>query len=95
MPPPPDELLYLWFWFTEHCWGLAANGMMPSIVTWEGLAAWCDLRGIVLEPWEARAMVQLGNMRAAALLPKPVEVKHGSKRPHRANGKNHRRHDPP
>jgi hypothetical protein len=69
--------------------------MGVATVTWEGLAAWCELTGIELKPWEARAMVRLGNVRANALTPKPEEKKpHGLKRPHRANGAKHPRHDP-
>lgn len=60
----PDALLYLWAWFHEHSQGLAQNGMGYPAVTWEGLAAWCGLTGILLEPWEAQAMVHLGALRA-------------------------------
>lgn len=44
--------------------GLAQNGMAPPAVTWEGLKAWCEQMRVTLEPWEARAMVTLGTVRA-------------------------------
>jgi len=63
---------------------------MPR-VTWEGLAAWSDITGIELLPWEARAMVQLGSVRANAMTPAAKETPSVPDRPHRANGKKHRR----
>lgn len=91
-PPFPTELQYLWAWFSEHCLGLQVNGMVVPHVTWEGIAAWCELMDIALAPWEARAMVRLGNVRAAALS-KPtqsIEAGNGAARPYRAGAKKRR-----
>jgi hypothetical protein len=92
-PPFPTELQYLWSWFTEHCLGLQASGMAMPHVTWEGLSAWCELMDIALVPWEARAMVRLGNVRAAELS-KPTQTIetsiNGADRPHSAGGKKRR-----
>ena len=94
-PPFPDELRYLWLWFSEHCWGLQASGLAIPHVTWEGLAAWCAMMDIALMPWEARAMVRLGTVRAAELgKPKPEAATNGTARPHRA-GVEKRRGDHP
>lgn len=94
-PPFPTELQYLWVWFSEHCWGLQITGMAIPNVSWEGLAAWCDLMDIALAPWEARAMVQLGNTRAAAMTPKTeTGSSNGVNRPHRAGGKKRRGEHP-
>jgi len=68
--------------------------MTQPRVTWEGLAAWSGITGIELLPWEARAMVQLGSVRANALTPAVKETPSGADRPHRANGKKHRRNHP-
>jgi hypothetical protein len=90
-PPFPAELQYLWQWFSEHCWGLQTNGMTQPRVTWEGLAAWCYLMDIVLLPWEARAIVTLGNVRANALTPKTeTSSSNGADRPRPAGGKKRR-----
>jgi len=91
-PPFPTELRYLWTWFSEHCFGLQAGGMAVPSVTWEGLAAWCELMDIALLPWEAQTMVRLGNVRAAELS-KPsqsIEASNGAAGPHRTGGKKHR-----
>ena len=68
--------------------------MTQPRVTWEGLAAWSGITGIELLPWEARAMVQLGSVRANALTPAPKETPNVVDRSHRANGKKHRRNHP-
>jgi hypothetical protein len=65
VPPPfPSELSYLWSWYCQHSMGIAVNGMSPAVVTWEGVAAWCALMGIRLEPWEVLTMIRLGLTRA-------------------------------
>jgi hypothetical protein len=64
-PEFPDALGYLWRWFQEISWGLAPNGFAPPVITWETLRAWQALSQAELEPWEARALVQLGMLRAA------------------------------
>lgn len=63
-PPLPQALAYLWIYFQEHSMGLSQTGMGPAVVTWESLSGWCALTGITLLPWEAKAMVRLGVMRA-------------------------------
>ena len=95
-PPFPAELQYLWLWFSEHCWGLQTNGMAVPTVTWQGLAAWCELTDVALAPWEARTMVRLGNVRFVALSSKSSkpEAGNGASRPHRAGGKKRRGEHP-
>lgn len=66
-PPFPKEVAYLWGWFLEVVQGLPANGMCPSPVAWTDLAAWSGLTGTELCPWEARALVALGDLRARVL----------------------------
>lgn len=67
LPAPlfPAPLAYLWDWFCQVAAGVAATGMGPTIVTWEAVAAWSLLMWVRLEPWEAGAMVRLGQARAA------------------------------
>lgn len=65
-PPFPEELAYLWDWFSSLRLGLAANGFGPPVVTWEAIRAWQVLVGVdEVEPWEAETLVQLGLLRAA------------------------------
>lgn len=63
-PPFPDLLDYLWTWFAEISIGIASTGMAPPVVTWADVAAWRQQTGEVMEPWEARAIVSLGALRA-------------------------------
>lgn len=70
-PEFPDAIEYLWRWFQEISLGLPVSGFGPPVVTWEALRAWQDLAGVGrIEPWEARALVQLGMLRAAILAEK-------------------------
>jgi hypothetical protein len=64
-PQCPDGLIYLWGYFLEICPGLSQNGMGHPVVTWECLQAWCGFMRLDLEHWEARALVRLGDRRAA------------------------------
>jgi hypothetical protein len=64
-PEFPELLGYLWRWFQEISWGLAPNGFAPPMITWETLRAWQAIGQIELDPWEARALVQLGMLRAS------------------------------
>jgi hypothetical protein len=63
-PPFPAELGYLWEWFNEHTSGLVVSGMAMPVVTWESLHAWSRITRIDLDAWEARAMIELGAIRA-------------------------------
>jgi hypothetical protein len=63
-PECPAALRYLWVYFVELSEGLAITGMAPPVITWESLAAWCELRRMVIEPWESLALVRLGRLRA-------------------------------
>jgi hypothetical protein len=65
VPECPTALTYLWGYFCEILSGLASNGFGPAVVTWEALAAWSAFMRIALEPWEARALVELGAARAS------------------------------
>jgi hypothetical protein len=79
-PPPaplPRRLAYLWRWFGEISMGLAATGMAPSRLTWPDVAAWSQLMGVKIEPWEARVLIRLGYERAfiqSQQLEKKVEL---------------------
>lgn len=67
-PPFPEELGYLWGWFGELAAGVSSNGFVPPVITWEALGAWRDEMDIgPLEPWEARALIDLGRLRAAVI----------------------------
>lgn len=70
-PEFPFELNYLWLWFHELTLGIEAPGFGAPVVTWEAVYAWSSLMGIELEPWEAMALVDLGQKRAMILLEKP------------------------
>lgn len=63
-PPFPELLDYLWEWFNEILLGLEQNGMGPVTVSWQSLECWCSQMRVEIEPWEARALVWLGTIRA-------------------------------
>ncbi|WP_420133957.1 phage tail assembly chaperone [Rhodopseudomonas sp.] len=67
-PECPQALAYLWQWFSELSAGLSSNGFGPAVVTWEALRAWSSFMRLRLEPWEARALVDMGAMRASILM---------------------------
>lgn len=64
-PEIPEPLVYLWVLFNELSMGLSINGMAPVVVTWEALQAWSRLTSTALVPWEVRALVRLGTLRAS------------------------------
>ena len=63
----PEGAEYLWRWLLEIVMGIDGNGFAPPVISWAHLDAWCRLRGVALEPWEALALVQLGVIRAVVL----------------------------
>jgi hypothetical protein len=66
-PPFPAALAYLWRMFAELVIGLPSGGFGPAVVTWETLRAWCALMRVTLRPWEALALVRLGEVRARVI----------------------------
>jgi len=65
--PCPRGAELLWAWFNEIACGLDGNGFSAPVISWMQLDAWCRLRNVTLEPWEALALVQLGMLRASVL----------------------------
>lgn len=63
-PSCPSELGYLWNYFQEVSEGISAGGFGPAVVTWTDIYFWRVQMGIELAAWEAKAIVQLGNLRA-------------------------------
>jgi len=63
-PPFPEQLGYVWLWFSQHSMGLAATGMSYPVITWEGLWAWSQMLRIDLAEWEVDLMMQLSCIRA-------------------------------
>lgn len=92
-PEFPFEVEHLWRYFIEHSLGMAATGMGPPLVTWEGLAAWCGLTGIELEPWEALALTRIGHARAV-ILSESKPQQHGPQDQDRPGGAGDRRNRP-
>lgn len=41
--------------------------MGPAVITWADLAAWCSLTQVSPAPWEANAIIRLGNVRAVVM----------------------------
>jgi hypothetical protein len=74
-PQCPLPLRYLFEYFQEIAIGLSANGFSIPTVSWESLCAWSGLRGVDLEPWESLLLVQLGQVRAKALMEKTTADK--------------------
>jgi hypothetical protein len=63
-PPFPEELGYIWLWFSQHSMGMASGGMSYPVITWEGLQAWALLMQIDIEPWEIDVLMNLSCTRA-------------------------------
>ena len=47
--------------------GLPAGGFGPALLSWETLRAWAAFMRVELRPWEALALVRLGNLRARVI----------------------------
>lgn len=56
-PKPPLD--YLWQWFWDLLLGCPPNGVGPLSISWRDMQAWCAMRGIALEPWEAGVLMRL------------------------------------
>jgi hypothetical protein len=48
----------------EIYFGVSGNGFGPAMVTWQDIAAWSQLTGERLSPFEARVIVALSHSRA-------------------------------
>jgi hypothetical protein len=70
-PEIPPALEYLWRWWHELVIGRASGGFGPSHVSWAELGSWCRLSDTVLEPWEARCLMDLDTLWLAAHAKKP------------------------
>lgn len=64
-PPFPEELDYLWRYYIELSKGLPINGMVAPTVSWLDIQAWRVAMDVgPLEPFEVKALVDLGMLRA-------------------------------
>lgn len=88
-PNFPWPLEYLWVDFLEISMGISSNGFSPALITWEGLRAWSDLRGIDLDPKDALTLIRLGHRRAIILEEK---AKDAGKNPDRTDRKGRQHH---
>lgn len=59
-PPMPEELRYLWRWFRELHAGRSVNGMTHNHASHQDILAWQQNFHIAAQPWELRALMQLG-----------------------------------
>lgn len=75
----PPGLERLWGWFLELCHTdrIYADGGIPLPLASMSIWAWSQLRGIVLEQWELRA-VRLLDGKWLFAQRKSMEVSHGS-----------------
>lgn len=63
---PPVDAGYL----IGHLWEIGpamSGGMGPAVISHQDIAAWQDLIGIELQPWEARALRRLSRDYVAEL----------------------------
>lgn len=67
MPPFPWALVDLWDLFLELALGVGSNGMGPPVVTWLDVEAFDRAADHGLSPWEKRALVRLGSVRASVM----------------------------
>ncbi|MEP9389661.1 hypothetical protein [Mesorhizobium sp. KR9-304] len=66
-PELPFEVAHVWHWFSEIISGCGGGGWGAAIVTWSSIESWARLTGKDVEPWECRALVGLGVLRANIL----------------------------
>jgi aminoglycoside phosphotransferase (APT) family kinase protein len=92
-PPFPAVLSYLWQWFCDLSAGITPNGMTPPTISWEAAAAWASLTGINPQPWEYRAMIALGAMRAN-IINEGLRQKYAADRQDQPGRKGHDRKHP-
>lgn len=59
-PPFPDGLGYLWRWFHDLHRGRSVSGMGYTRATHQDMLAWQQNFGVRAQPWELRALMQLG-----------------------------------
>lgn len=52
-PRVPHGWECLWQWFWELSAGRGHNGFGPLPLTWPDVAAWAEISGITLQPWQA------------------------------------------
>lgn len=67
MPPLPAAAQRLWGWFAELDAARGSNGWGPNPIGWAELAAWQQLAGVQLTPWEAETLRTLDRVRLAQL----------------------------
>lgn len=73
---PPNPAPYLTDWFLE-IGPTAPGGMGDAPISWQDMAAWSQVTGIELDPWEGRTLRRLSiahiNQKYAAKKPGCIE----------------------
>ncbi len=62
IPRPPAAALYLFGWFNELSGGRQSNGFGPAPFSFAEIAAWSELRGVRLAPWEVDCLKLLDRL---------------------------------
>lgn len=58
-PEFPEVTRHIWDVFLSMHLGRSYGMSGPNPLTWEGIAAWCNLNGIVLSSWELETVKAL------------------------------------
>ena len=69
-PPFPSLLDYLWEWYKQISEGRTGGGFGISHLSWLDLNAWCTMTGTKLNPWEAKAMIEIDTLFVRSRLKK-------------------------
>lgn len=93
-PAFPAPLDYLWAFFQEISAGIAGNGMSYPNIGWGDILDWSALTQTELAPWEARALVDIGNRRANILSESAERQARDNPDPHRTDQQLSRRRRP-
>jgi hypothetical protein len=61
-PPAPDGQRHLLAWFHDLAAGRSMGYAQPCPITWAEMAAWQQMQGLPLEPWEAQVLRRLDQL---------------------------------
>lgn len=62
IPKAPEGQRHLLAWFHDLSAGRQMGYAEPSAITWSEMAAWQQMQGLPLEPWEAQILRRLDQL---------------------------------
>lgn len=67
VPDLPPQAAHLWDIYAQLAAARGGNGFSPNPIGWADLAAWQQLNGFALSPWEAETLIHIDYAARAAL----------------------------